>query len=346
MPFVTPCRFACCRAQAGQRRRRGRGPGRHVGGGAAPGQEAQVGGGRRAAGGGHGAAAGGGAERGGGGPRLALQGRAGRGAGAQRGHQGRRPGQGGPPRRLPRPPPAGGRERERSVGSRLGVLASGRRGAVPAPRGAMPVDRVCLRRQLPSHLPQVLRPFLTAEVAATIRTQAAEARAEGLPPAPPPVEVQPGVWGGAGREACRPCCGHAWAHTCLATHRAASAKASRPPFRIQLHTCSADPPTPAPVACLAATLREYQLEGLRWLVQMWDAGMNAILAGVRGWAGEEREACFDNQQPALCSVRVDATPGAAVCLLQQSTPHLPRACRRDGAGQDAADHLAAVLSQV
>jgi hypothetical protein len=30
--------------------------------------------------------------------------------------------------------------------------------------------------------------------------------------------------------------------------------------------------------CLAATLREYQLEGLRWLVGMWDRGVNAILA--------------------------------------------------------------------
>jgi SNF2 family DNA or RNA helicase len=33
--------------------------------------------------------------------------------------------------------------------------------------------------------------------------------------------------------------------------------------------------------CLAATLREYQLEGLRWLVGMWDRGMDAILAGGR-----------------------------------------------------------------
>ncbi|PRW60864.1 SNF2 super family [Chlorella sorokiniana] len=78
---------------------------------------------------------------------------------------------------------------------------------------------------LDRHL-QVLRPFVTADVAASIRTKAADARAAGLPPALPPVEVQP--------------------------------------------------------ACLAATLREYQLEGLRWMVQMWDAGMNAILADEMG----------------------------------------------------------------
>ena len=47
---------------------------------------------------------------------------------------------------------------------------------------------------------------------------------------------------------------------------------------------------PASAACLAATLREYQLEGLRWLVQMWDAGMNAILAGewAAVWHGVEQ----------------------------------------------------------
>jgi len=41
-------------------------------------------------------------------------------------------------------------------------------------------------------LSQVLRPFISADVAAAIRTNAAEARAAGLPPMPAPVEVQPG----------------------------------------------------------------------------------------------------------------------------------------------------------
>lgn len=37
--------------------------------------------------------------------------------------------------------------------------------------------------------------------------------------------------------------------------------------------------------CLDASLREYQLEGLRWLVSMWDNGTNCILAGGGwGWA--------------------------------------------------------------
>ena len=40
---------------------------------------------------------------------------------------------------------------------------------------------------------QVLRPFITSDVAADIRAKAAEARAAGLPPLPPPVEVQPGA---------------------------------------------------------------------------------------------------------------------------------------------------------
>ena len=49
---------------------------------------------------------------------------------------------------------------------------------------------------------QVLRPFLSPEVAAGIRIQAVKARSGGdLPPLPPPVEVQPGaVRCGAERE--------------------------------------------------------------------------------------------------------------------------------------------------
>lgn len=61
------------------------------------------------------------------------------------------------------------------------------------------------------------------------------------------------------------------------------------------HRSRRPPPLPN-AACLAATLREYQLEGLRWLVQMWDAGMNAILAGagvgsLEGGAPWQRTAC-------------------------------------------------------
>lgn len=89
--------FPPCRAQVWQGRRRGRGPRGHLGGGAAPSQEAQVGGGHRCASRrpcqracGRGAQ-----RRRGGGPCLAHQGGAGRGAGAQCGHQGGRQGHGG-----------------------------------------------------------------------------------------------------------------------------------------------------------------------------------------------------------------------------------------------------------
>lgn len=51
------------------------------------------------------------------------------------------------------------------------------------------------RRAFPSthHAPsQVLRPFVSAEVAASLHAKAAAARAAGLPPLPEPVERQPG----------------------------------------------------------------------------------------------------------------------------------------------------------
>lgn len=40
--------------------------------------------------------------------------------------------------------------------------------------------------------------------------------------------------------------------------------------------------SPCAVDCLEATLREYQLEGLRWLAAHWDRGVNAILADEMG----------------------------------------------------------------
>ncbi|KAL4421455.1 hypothetical protein ABPG75_010746 [Micractinium tetrahymenae] len=94
--------------------------------------------------------------------------------------------------------------------------------AVKADARSMQGRRVAF---LDEHL-EVLRPFIAAEVAASIHAKAAAARATGLPPLPEPVERQPD--------------------------------------------------------CLEASLREYQLEGLRWLVSMWDHGTNCILADEMG----------------------------------------------------------------
>ena len=73
----------------------------------------------------------------------------------------------------------------RGVGVSKRVLAGAR---MSAPPPDMHTPRPC--RQ-PQPL-QVLRPFVTADVAASIRGKAAEARGAGLPALPPPVEVQPG----------------------------------------------------------------------------------------------------------------------------------------------------------
>jgi hypothetical protein len=47
------------------------------------------------------------------------------------------------------------------------------------------------------------------------------------------------------------------------------------------------PPVEFQPACITGEMREYQLEGLRWLVARYDDGLNAILADemVRGGSG-------------------------------------------------------------
>lgn len=114
----------------------------------------------------------------------------------------------------------------------------------------------------PPFPPQALRPFIAPEVAATIHRKAAAARAAGLQPPEPAVEVQPG--------GCWPL-RRRWP----------------PPGRFALLPHSVRPLAPmhSTAGCLTATLREYQLEGLRWMVQMWDRGVNAILAGAACWKG-------------------------------------------------------------
>lgn len=74
---------------------------------------------------------------------------------------------------------------------------------------------------------------------------------------------------------------HGNAAACAAECVPPTTPCSLPGGHAALPACPFTPSPSAPLlaACLAATLREYQLEGLRWLVQMWDAGMNAILAG-------------------------------------------------------------------
>ena len=103
---------------------------------------------------------------------------------------------------------AGGTDADAASGAFSPSKAAGARwnSEVLAHNAAVKADGQAMQGQRWAFLEEqlaVLRPFITPEVAAKIRGGAAEAKAAGLPPLPPPVEVQPGAgwpggWSGGG----------------------------------------------------------------------------------------------------------------------------------------------------